>query len=93
MFRLFHLRARFVLLPLAALLAVIAVSLAAIVQHKAGAAEILASDCSRAVNGLQGDVALERKLREADIEIAFPQRDIHIRSGVLKVEQVPPSSA
>jgi len=37
--------------------------------------------------------ALERKLREADIEIAFPQRDIHIRSGVLKVEQVPPSSA
>ncbi len=30
--------------------------------------------------------AIERKLREAGIEIAFPQRDIHIRSGVLKVE-------
>jgi small-conductance mechanosensitive channel len=30
--------------------------------------------------------AIERKLREAGIEIAFPQRDLHIRSGVLKVE-------
>jgi small-conductance mechanosensitive channel len=30
--------------------------------------------------------AIERKLREAGIEIAFPQRDIHIRDGVLKVE-------
>jgi small-conductance mechanosensitive channel len=30
--------------------------------------------------------AIEKKLREAGIEIAFPQRDVHIRSGVLKVE-------
>ena len=37
--------------------------------------------------------AMERKLREAGIEIAFPQRDLHIRSGVLKIERVPPSSA
>jgi small-conductance mechanosensitive channel len=32
--------------------------------------------------------AIEKKLREAGIEIAFPQRDLHIRSGVLKVESV-----
>ncbi len=32
--------------------------------------------------------AIEQKFREADIEIAFPQRDLHIRSGVLKVEGV-----
>jgi small-conductance mechanosensitive channel len=32
--------------------------------------------------------AIERRLREAGIEIAFPQRDLHIRSGVLKVENV-----
>jgi small-conductance mechanosensitive channel len=32
--------------------------------------------------------AIEKKLREAEIELAFPQRDIHIRSGVLKVENV-----
>jgi small-conductance mechanosensitive channel len=32
--------------------------------------------------------AIEKKLREAGIELAFPQRDIHIRSGVLKVENV-----
>ena len=30
--------------------------------------------------------AIEEKFREAGIEIAFPQRDLHIRSGVLKVE-------
>lgn len=29
--------------------------------------------------------AIERKLREAGIEIPFPQRDLHIRSGVLQV--------
>ncbi|PYL64735.1 MAG: mechanosensitive ion channel protein MscS [Verrucomicrobia bacterium] len=33
--------------------------------------------------------AIEKKFREAGIEIAFPQRDLHIRSGVLKVETVP----
>jgi small-conductance mechanosensitive channel len=31
--------------------------------------------------------AIEKKFREAGIEIAFPQRDLHIRSGVLKVER------
>ncbi len=30
--------------------------------------------------------AIDQKFREAGIEIAFPQRDLHIRSGVLKVE-------
>ena len=30
--------------------------------------------------------AIHRKLREAGIEIPFPQRDFNIRSGVLKVE-------
>jgi small-conductance mechanosensitive channel len=32
--------------------------------------------------------AIARKFREAGIEIAFPQRDLHIRSGVLKVENI-----
>ena len=32
--------------------------------------------------------AIEQKFREAGVEIAFPQRDLHIRSGVLKVEGV-----
>ena len=32
--------------------------------------------------------AIEKNLREAGIELAFPQRDLHIRSGVLKVQQV-----
>lgn len=32
--------------------------------------------------------AIESKLREAGIELAFPQRDLHIRSGVLKVQNV-----
>src|SRR6266853_856995 len=32
--------------------------------------------------------AIEQKFREAGIEIAFPQRDLHIRSGVLKVQNV-----
>src|SRR5437660_7697834 len=31
--------------------------------------------------------AIEEKLREAGIEIPNPQRDIHIRSGVLKIEK------
>jgi small-conductance mechanosensitive channel len=30
--------------------------------------------------------AIEEKLREAGIQIPFPQRDLHIRSGVLKAE-------
>jgi small-conductance mechanosensitive channel len=32
--------------------------------------------------------AIEEKLREAGIAIPFPQRDLHIRSGPLKTEQV-----
>jgi small-conductance mechanosensitive channel len=36
--------------------------------------------------------AIERKLREIGVEIAFPQRDLHIRSGVLRVESVEKSS-
>jgi small-conductance mechanosensitive channel len=32
--------------------------------------------------------AIEKHLREAGIEISFPQRDLHIRSGILKVEQL-----
>src|SRR5262245_8872449 len=32
--------------------------------------------------------AIEKKLREAGIEFPFPQRDLHIRSGTLKVENV-----
>jgi small-conductance mechanosensitive channel len=32
--------------------------------------------------------AIVEKFHEAGIEIAFPQRDLHIRSGVLKVETV-----
>ena len=31
---------------------------------------------------------IEKNLREAGIELAFPQRDLHIRSGVLKVQKV-----
>ncbi len=30
--------------------------------------------------------AIEKKFREAGIEIPFPQRDLHLRSGVLKTE-------
>jgi potassium efflux system protein len=30
---------------------------------------------------------IEQHLREAGIEIPNPQRDLHIRSGVLKIEQ------
>jgi small-conductance mechanosensitive channel len=32
--------------------------------------------------------AIEQKFREAGIEIAFPQRDLHIRDGVLRVENI-----
>jgi len=31
--------------------------------------------------------AIERHLRAAGIEIPNPQRDLHIRSGVLRIEQ------
>ncbi len=32
--------------------------------------------------------AIEKRLRAAGIELAFPQRDLHFRSGVVKVENV-----
>lgn len=32
--------------------------------------------------------AINRKLREAGIEIPFPQRDLNIRTGILRMEQV-----
>ena len=32
--------------------------------------------------------AIENNLRKAGIELSFPQRDLHIRSGVLKVQNV-----
>ena len=32
--------------------------------------------------------AIEKHLRQAGIEIPNPQRDLHFRSGVIKVEQV-----
>ena len=32
--------------------------------------------------------AIVEKFREAKIEMPFPQRDLHIRSGTLKVENV-----
>ena len=36
--------------------------------------------------------AIEEKLREAGIEIPFPQRDLHIRSGVLQTEKAEETS-
>jgi small-conductance mechanosensitive channel len=36
--------------------------------------------------------AIEEKLREAGIEIPFPQRDLHIRSGAVKIEKADDSS-
>ena len=36
--------------------------------------------------------AINRKLGDAGIEIPFPQRDLNIRGGILKMEQFPPTS-
>lgn len=36
--------------------------------------------------------AIEKKFREAGIEIPFPQRDLHIRSGKLQVDPAPPQN-
>jgi small-conductance mechanosensitive channel len=37
--------------------------------------------------------ALEKKLREHQIEIPFPQRDLHLRSGNVVLQAAPPPSA
>ncbi|HYK23135.1 MAG TPA: mechanosensitive ion channel domain-containing protein [Candidatus Acidoferrum sp.] len=49
---------------------------------------VWSSDMSSRPRRYRSDLnfAIEEKLREVGIEIAFPQRDIHIRSGVLKVD-------
>ena len=31
--------------------------------------------------------AIDAKFREYDIEIPFPQRDLHVRSGAIEVKQ------
>jgi small-conductance mechanosensitive channel len=51
---------------------------------------VWSSDMSHRPRRYRSDLnfAIERKLREAGIEIPFPQRDLHIRSGVLKTENV-----
>src|SRR5256886_8185689 len=51
---------------------------------------VWSSDMSARPRRYRSDLnfAMEQKLREAGIEIAFPQRDLHIRSGVLKVQNV-----
>ena len=33
--------------------------------------------------------AIDKKFRESGIELPFPQRDLNIRSGILKIERVP----
>jgi potassium efflux system protein len=50
---------------------------------------VWSSDMSSRPRRYRSDLnfAIETKLREAGIEIAFPQRDLHIRSGVLRVER------
>jgi small-conductance mechanosensitive channel len=52
---------------------------------------VWSSDMSARPRRYRSDLnfAIERKLREADIEIPNPQRDLHFRGGVLKVETVP----
>jgi len=37
--------------------------------------------------------AIERKLRENKIEIPFPQRDLHLKSGALVMQNAPPHDA
>lgn len=37
--------------------------------------------------------ALEEKLREHQIEIPFPQRDLHLRSGKVVIQAPPPPSS
>jgi small-conductance mechanosensitive channel len=37
--------------------------------------------------------AIAEKFREVRIEMPFPQRDLHVRSGVLKVENVTETEA
>lgn len=51
---------------------------------------IWSSEMSARPSRYRSDInfAIAEKFREAGIEIPFPQRDLHIRSGVLKVENV-----
>jgi small-conductance mechanosensitive channel len=50
--------------------------------------EVWSSEMSHRPRRYRSDLnfSIERKLREAGIEIPFPQRDLHIRSGVLRTE-------
>jgi small-conductance mechanosensitive channel len=52
---------------------------------------VWSSDMSARPRRYRSDLnfAIEEKLREAGIEIPNPQRDLHFRGGVLKVETVP----
>ena len=54
---------------------------------------VWSSEMSHRPSRFQSDLnfAIEEKLREAGIEIPFPQRDLHIRSGVLPVEKAKPT--
>src|SRR5207302_1083895 len=51
---------------------------------------VWSSDMSARPRRYRSDLnfAIEEKLREAGIEIPNPQRDLHFRGGVLKVETV-----
>jgi small-conductance mechanosensitive channel len=51
---------------------------------------VWSSDMSARPSRYRSDLnfAIEQNFREAGIELPFPQRDLHIRSGVLKVEEV-----
>ncbi len=51
---------------------------------------IWSSEMSARPSRYRSDInfAIAEKFREAGIEMPFPQRDLHIRSGVLKVENV-----
>ena len=56
---------------------------------------VWSSDMSARPSRYRSDInfAIAEKFREAGIEMPFPQRDLHIRSGVLKVENVTETEA
>src|SRR6266404_2032634 len=51
---------------------------------------VWSSEMSARPSGYRSDLnfAIAQKFREAGIELPFPQRDLHIRDGVLKVENI-----